>query len=675
MTLKEIFKILNIKIPNNLKSQEEKKIDIITGFLPHVLSKPGLFFDINPELLDSNKIKKALEVGSIIVTNKEYFDESGQKLPTINIKNPKEKYYEFGKYLKKIKKVPTIGITGSIRKSTTTRMANFVFREKYKVFSSASTSNIPEYYIKEMYQHLDDDYNFHIQETGGARPDLVKESVEILDVDAFCLTNINKFHHLDKYETTENLIKDKTSYDRYSKKEAIGVINADDDILYNYKYNRKIITFGINNQKADYIAKNIKQNNNILSLDIYHKNKKEITIKVNIIGKHNAYNVLAVYALAKIFNLTNEQIINGFLKYKSNGLRQNFDIICGRLVYIDCFNVCSDSIKSCLDSLETFEINTNSKKIAILGGENALGEKTYEVNYNTGTELNKYKTIDKFICVGAKNNNTKNINLLGDGKALYDGAKTVLSEEKISFYDDILEVADFIKQETKPGDIILLKGIFRLALIGALDLALGTSYIYDIYYFYNNTLRVSNKNFEGRVIRTIDKIELIKLLNKENNKIVIPNKIDNYQVVHLKKRLCQNAQAKHLKIGKYLTNITEFAFLNCHNLKKIVIPSNIKIIEQKAFSNCESLKIIKMKEGVLQINKNAFSNCSSLKKVYLPKSIVKIESNAFPKNKNIKFITPRNTYCYQHIKKYYHAPTLKIFYRIIRKIKRIIKIK
>lgn len=55
MTLKEIFKILNIKIPNNLKFHEEEKINSVTGFLPHVLSKPGIFFDINPELLDSKK--------------------------------------------------------------------------------------------------------------------------------------------------------------------------------------------------------------------------------------------------------------------------------------------------------------------------------------------------------------------------------------------------------------------------------------------------------------------------------------------------------------------------------------------------------------------------------------------------------------------------------------------
>ena len=673
MTLEEIFRILDIKLSKKLIYRKNEEIQVVTGFLPHVISKTGIFFDINDENCSIDSLKKAIANNSIIVTNKVYLDKNNKELDVVKISNPKEKYHKFGKYLKNRKKVPTVGITGSIGKSTTTRMAIYVFNEKYKVFSSNATSNIPEYYIKELYDHLDDDYDFHIQETGGARPNLVKESVEILDVDAFCLTNINRFHHIDKYITTENLIKDKTSYDAYSKKDAVGIINADDEILMSHKYNRNIITFGIKNQQATYIAKNIKQNEDNLSLDIFHNKKKEISIKINIIGKHNAYNVLAVYALAKYFKLTNDEIINGFLKYKSAGLRQNYVNIGGRLVYIDCFNVCSDSIKSCLDSLEELSISSSSKKIAILGGENALGDKTYEINYNSGKKLTKYKTIDKFIFVGTLTDNKDKINLLGDGKALYDGAKTILKEDKISFYDDIITLSNFISDETKPGDIILLKGIFRLGLVGALDLAFGTSYIYKIFYFINNTKKVSNSDFSGRVVRTINKVDLKECLAKNKTKLIIPDEIENYEVVHLEKGLCSSCKAKKIILGKNLKNISSLAFNNCDNLKEIIIPSNIKLIDNKAFYNCKNLKKVKIKEGVLQINQKAFSNCPKLKKVYLPKSIIKMDINVFPKNQKIKYITIKNSYARNYVKK--KKKKLMILRRIKRKIKHIIKYK
>lgn len=670
MKVKEIFKVIDIKMPKNIDG--DKEVEVVSGFLPHVIGKMGIFFDIYDMYLEKqniNLLKKALDSGSLIVTNKQYLDENGKELPVIKVKDPDTKYLQFGHYLRKRKKAKTIGVTGSFGKSTTVRMATFVFSEKYKVFTSASTSNFPQYYIAEMYSHLNDDYDFHIQETGASYPGLVEASAKVLAVDAFCLTNIN-LHHTDKYKTLDNLIKDKLSYDKVSSGKAIGVINADDENLTNYNYKHKIITFGIKNSQADYIAKNIKEENNILSLDIYHKRKKEATIKVNIIGQHNAYNVLAVYALARYFKLTPEEIVSGFSKYQSTWLRQNIKTICGRKFYIDCFNVCTNSIKSCLQTLENLPLLAGAKRIAILGGENALGDKIYEQNYNLGKSLAEYKKTDKFICVGPKSTNPETINFLGDGKALYEGAKTVLPKEKVSYYNDIAKLSKFIEQKTKPGDVILLKGIFRLPLIGALDLAYGTAYVINMYFFYKNSKKVCSKCFQGRVIKALNKVDLTKLLRKDAEKVVIPNKIDNCEVIHLQRGICKEASLKKLKIGKHLKSIAYLAFNSCLNLKKVTIPGNVKIIGPNAFQNCFNLEVVKIKEGVLQIDAKAFADCPNLKKVYLPKSILSIGKGAFAGDAKAKFITFYGSYANRYMRKNYKKNERKAKWRMVKRIKR-----
>ena len=146
MTVKEIFKIVGINVPKNI--DEKREVEVVSGFLPHVVNRFGIFFDIYDMYVEKqniNLLKKALDNGSIVITDKEYLDEGGQELPVIKVKNPDEKYIIFGNYLRKIKKAKVIAITGSFGKSTTVRMATYVFSEKYKVFTSNSTSNYPQY--------------------------------------------------------------------------------------------------------------------------------------------------------------------------------------------------------------------------------------------------------------------------------------------------------------------------------------------------------------------------------------------------------------------------------------------------------------------------------------------------------------------------------------------------
>jgi len=82
----------------------------------------------------------------------------------------------------------------------------------------------------------------------------------------------------------------------------------------------------------------------------------------------------------------------------------------------------------------------------------------------------------------------------------------------------------------------------------------------------------------------------------------------------------------------YISNgveaIGEGAFEDCNDIKELIIPSTVRVIEQKAFvgSGIESLDI---RDGVETIGESAFADCYNLTKVSVPKTVKTLGNYAF----------------------------------------------
>ena len=75
--------------------------------------------------------------------------------------------------------------------------------------------------------------------------------------------------------------------------------------------------------------------------------------------------------------------------------------------------------------------------------------------------------------------------------------------------------------------------------------------------------------------------------------------------------------------------INEFAFANCKNMTKIVIPDNVTKIGVSAFKGCSNLKEVSLPESVCTIDESAFRDCASLEKLVIPNTKYTINSHAF----------------------------------------------
>lgn len=659
-TLKKLCDIIfngrEYTMPRAFVKIQDRIIDRVTADTMPAAKGMRVVFDLSwnvSEEVSAKKILGYLRSGVVVVTNRSFMDSKGKKYPVIRIRDTWEAWINLGKYVKGVFPMPTIGITGSAGKTTSTMFAECVFNEKYKTFVSGLNGknfNTTLQIVNQWILRIDPSYTFHVQECGAETIDLIKSSASVLNVDGFGITNIDTTQHIATYENAENLIADKTSFDRVRRDDTFGVINLDDEILKNFDFKSPVITFAINDESADYVGKNIIQNGELLEFDVVSKDET-VPIRIHIVGKHNVYNALMVFAFAKIFGLTNEEIQNGFWKYESVGIRQYLRRVSGRLIYMDAYNASVESTQLCIKTLQDIQIPEYSKRIAIIGERKTSNEETYNINYQLGQSLAKYDGIDEFIIVGEdqKRLTGKPENVPSRYRhAVFDGAYDVMGRtERLSYYADLSQLAYRIKCQTKPGDAILLKGRYHLSMWAIADLAFGTGYTKsDAVTPIGPTKKIiSTENIRGEYYPCLDGINLLSATNGfDNTKIILPLSANGCDIVRIGDNAFANkSQLRMFIFGSLVKSIGDSAFLNCINLEQLELPKSCCYIGFSSFEGCKGMVRASL-PGVAHISKAAFKNCTNLKQILLSEKCATIEEEAFDNCNNLTVCAPEDSY-------------------------------
>lgn len=84
-----------------------------------------------------------------------------------------------------------------------------------------------------------------------------------------------------------------------------------------------------------------------------------------------------------------------------------------------------------------------------------------------------------------------------------------------------------------------------------------------------------------------------------------------------------NNRMESFTVPEGVTEIGDYAFLGCHNLKSVSLPSTLKRIGVGAFCNCENLNgfDLQLPNGLLEIGDYAFKNCDCVRNIELPNSV------------------------------------------------------
>lgn len=82
-------------------------------------------------------------------------------------------------------------------------------------------------------------------------------------------------------------------------------------------------------------------------------------------------------------------------------------------------------------------------------------------------------------------------------------------------------------------------------------------------------------------------------------------------------------------LGKPVTSIGQFAFINCSTITSVSIPSSVISIKYRSFENCTNLEDITFSEGLVSIELESFTRCTKLNNVIFPSTLINIGTEAF----------------------------------------------
>lgn len=238
------------------------------------------------------------------------------------------------------RKLKVIGITGTDGKTTTCYLVHFILNKVGKRASMISTveAKIGTESI-ETGLHVTTPNPFKVQrflaKMARAKSEyavieatshgLAQERVAFINFFVGLVTNVTH-EHLDYHKTLRSYLAAKS---KILKGVTYRFLNIDDRSYENLKDqgSGQLLTFGIKN-KADFMARNINQNGNLLQFDIQSpdKNNQKVSVKSNLIGEFNVYNILAAFAVCQTLGIDPKTIATALEDFKG---------VPGRMQFID----------------------------------------------------------------------------------------------------------------------------------------------------------------------------------------------------------------------------------------------------------------------------------------------------------------------------------------------------
>ncbi|MCM1113950.1 MAG: fibronectin type III domain-containing protein [Clostridium sp.] len=134
--------------------------------------------------------------------------------------------------------------------------------------------------------------------------------------------------------------------------------------------------------------------------------------------------------------------------------------------------------------------------------------------------------------------------------------------------------------------------------------------------------------------------------NEKN--IYIPDVLGSYKVTKIGPQAFgynnnNNKYIQTVTIPGCITEIGEYAFYNCDNLRKVEMLYGVKTIGFRAFQSCNYLKEVTIPDSVTSLGAQVFDECTSLTNIVIPDSVTQIGESVFRGCSDLKNVKLSNS--------------------------------
>ena len=302
-------------------------------------------------------------------------------------------------YYRTFSKAKTVGVTGSVGKTTTKDFVASVLGASFKTMKTVGNHNNEIGFPMTLFG-LEPECEVAVLEMGMSARGEISFMTRLAKPDAAVITNIGT-SHIASLGSRENICRAKMEIAEGMSSDGVLIINGDEPLLTEYPGQvapeKKCI--GIYNKNADFKAVNIRTGDSSMTFDILYGGRAAVNVEIPVLGRHNVYNALAAWAVGTLFGMSESDIRRGLLSFEGTAMRQKIYDLGNITVIEDCYNAAPESMRAALEVLVSKAASCGGKPCALLGDMLELGENSRLMHDQLGQFAAQMK-VERLYCYG-----------------------------------------------------------------------------------------------------------------------------------------------------------------------------------------------------------------------------------------------------------------------------------
>lgn len=270
--------------------------------------------------------------------------------------------------------------------------------------------------------------------------------------------------HLHAFKDLKGVLKEKEKIVTALPKEAIALLNADDENVMSVqnKVKARVMTYGFSDQanikageilftglEQDFCETQYEWECKIwgTNFKVTYQGSSVPVFLPHCFGKQHAYAALAGIAAGLAYKMNLVDISEALKEFKPPKGRMN--LIAGikyTLIIDDTYNSSPVAVKAALEVLHSINLPTGKRKIAVLGDMLELGELSERAHREIGFKVVEHG-FDYLVAVGK------------ESKLMAEAAKEAgMPADHVEYFEDRDKAGIFVQNLIQEGDLILVKG-------------------------------------------------------------------------------------------------------------------------------------------------------------------------------------------------------------------------
>ena len=391
------------------------------------LKEGEIFIALVGENFDGhNFVPQAIAQGAIaVIVNRRL---ESLTVPQFVVKDTLTAYQQIARWWRDRFKIPVIGITGSVGKTSTKELIAAVLSTQGKVLKTEANFN-NEIGVPQTLLQITPEHDYAVIEMAMRGTGEIALLAEIARPTIGVITNVGTAH-IGRLGSREAIAQAKCELLAEMPQTSTAILNYDNSLLMATAaqvWQEKTIAYGLT-------GGDIKGESDGNTLKVGERD-----LPLPLPGKHNASNYLAAVAVAQELEIPLDPLTAGLQVQLPKGRSRRYNLPEDIVILDETYNA---GLESMLAAIEMLKQTPGNRHIAVLGTMKELGEYSPQLHRQVGELVRKLK-LDLLL-------------VLADETATQEIAKGATGIETECFSDRIT-LTNKLKQVMQPGDRILCK--------------------------------------------------------------------------------------------------------------------------------------------------------------------------------------------------------------------------